>query len=109
MSQPTSKLNDTQELAEGQFLTYVKIKVLHCKKAYLLKELFHDINSFNNEHNVELFTLHTESLQRFLEKQFGDEIGYFPFVRQVLVYSSDTNPCQYDASTLKGAGLRDRD
>ena len=105
----SSTLSDTQQLVEAEFLTYVKIKIMLQKNAYLLNELLHDIASFSEEHSLEPFISNTRTLRRFLEKKFSQEIGFFPFGKQVIVYSADTNPCQYAVLTLQGAGLRDRD
>ena len=44
-----------------------------------------------------------------MKKHSNDQIGFFNSGKQVIVYSSDTNPCQNLVSTLQGYGLRDRD
>ena len=51
----------------------------------------------------------TKSLRRNLEINFPKVICFFSYGKIVLVYSADTNPCQYAVSTLKGTGLRNRD
>ena len=58
---PTSQsntLSDTQQLVEAEFLTYVKIKIMFQKNAYLLNKLLLDITSFSEEHSLETRTLY---------------------------------------------------
>ena len=65
-SSPTSQSNtisDTQQLGEAEFLTYVKIKIMFQKNAYLL---LHDITSFSEEHSLEPFISNKRTLSRFL-------------------------------------------
>ena len=51
----------------------------------------------------------TKSLRRHLEINFPEVICFFNYGEFVIVYSADTNPCQYAVSTLKGTGLGNRD
>ena len=46
-----------------------------------------------------------------LEEHFGTQISFHSVARprSTLVYSSDTNPCDYAVATLHGCGLRDDD
>ena len=48
-------------------------------------------------------------LKRRILEEFEDKISFYPTGRQVIVYSSDVNPCDYSESTLKGHGLREND
>ena len=48
-------------------------------------------------------------LAKKFRNQFSKVICFFSYGKIVLVYSADTNPCQYAVSTLKGTGLRNRD
>ena len=57
------------------------------------------------EQLVESFINATKSLKRHLIDRFGDEICFYPAGRQVKVYASDMNPCQFSVATMKGYEL----
>ena len=42
-------------------------------------------------------------------ENFKDQIGFFNTEKQVIVYSVESNSCQYVASMLQSFGLRKRD
>ena len=48
----------------------------------------------------------TKSLKRELDREFGTSLGYQSVSKYVIVYSSDTNPCDYAIATLHGCGLK---
>ncbi len=51
----------------------------------------------------------TRTLRRKIEEEFGEHISFRSASKYVLVYASDTNPCDYAVATLRGQGLRDDD
>ena len=51
----------------------------------------------------------TSVLKKRLASEFEDTLGFYSTGRVVIVYSSDMNPLEYTAATLKGHGLRDED
>ena len=51
----------------------------------------------------------SKTLRRLLENEFHGDLGFKNVSRHVIVYSNDTNPCDYAVATLHGNGLRDND
>ena len=110
MSQNThNNVSESGEIASVEFCTYVKVKIIWEKNAYLLKEISGDVKNLSEDHNTMPFISYTKSLRQYSEKNFKDQIGFFNLERQVIVYSAETKPCQHVASTLQGFGLPDRD
>eukprot|EP00794_Sanderia_malayensis_P016277 gene16277-17916_t len=92
------------------FLYRVKTSVIRDKKAFLLNELLTDIQFLSEEQHLERPAItETKSLRRLLEKELGDQIGFFPSGIYRIVHSTDINPCEYSVATLHGCGLRSED
>ena len=105
VSQPTSIVDGNEEIVSVEFCTYVKVKILREKNACLLKELLEDVKNLWEEHEMG-----TDWLRRYLKKNYKNLIGFFHSGGQVIVYSAETNPSQYNvASILQCFSLRDRD
>ena len=111
-----TKLGEKNEIEEEiaadvlkEFLGKMKMKVLREKNAYLLRELLEDLKNMSEENGVIPIVKHTVELKRRILEEFEDKISFYPTGRQVIVYSSDVNPCDYSESTLKGHGLREND
>ena len=101
---PHSSVDGNEDIVSVEFCAYVKVKMVREKNACLLKELLEDVKNLRKERDMG-----TESLHRYLKKNYKDQIGFFHSGRQVIAYSAETNPCQYNvASTLQGFSLRDR-
>eukprot|EP00794_Sanderia_malayensis_P012974 gene12974-14308_t len=91
---------------------YIKVKtsVIWDKKAFLLNKLLTDIQFLSEEQHLERPAItETKSLRRLLEKELGDQIGFFPSGIYRIVHSTDINPCEYSVATLHGCGLRSED
>eukprot|EP00794_Sanderia_malayensis_P016364 gene16362-18007_t len=92
------------------FLYRVKTSVIRDKKAFLLNELLTDIQFLSEEQHLERPAItETKSLRRLLEKELGDQIGFFPSGIYRIFHSTDINPCEYSVATLHGCGLRSKD
>ena len=91
------------------FFFKIRKKILKEKCAYFLHELHKDLGDICNDIGLDAIITCTKSLKRALEKEFGDSLGYQTVSKFVIVYSSDTNPCDYAVATLDGCGLRDAD
>eukprot|EP00794_Sanderia_malayensis_P017244 gene17244-18963_t len=92
------------------FLYRVKTSVIRDKKAFLLNKLLTDIQFLSEEQHLERPAIaETKSLRRLLEKELGDQIGFFPSGIYRIVHSTDINPCEYSVATLHGCGLRSED
>ena len=101
--------NFDKEIVIREFNTYIRVKIIKEKSAYLLNKLLEDSNYFSSEFSIEPVFTCTKSLRRHLEINFPEVICFFNYGKFIIVYSADTNPCQYAVSTLKGTGLRNRD
>ena len=101
--------DEVKQMIEKQFVINIKLNIIRDNNGYLLNEILNDIKNLCSENNIEPFITTTRSLRRYLETTFHDDIGFFNKGRHVIVYSTDTNPCQYSVSTLQGTGLRDAD
>ena len=66
------------------------------------------MNLFENYGICPLIDNTKELKRRFIEK-FDEKIGFFPSVKQSIVFSIEVNPCQYSVATLDGFGLSDND
>ena len=113
---PTTKQSERDEIEEEiaanvlkEFLGKIKIKVLRERNAYLLRELLEDLRSMSEENGVVSVVKHTVELKRRILEEFEEKIGFYPTGRQVIVFSSNVNPCDYSEATLKGHGLREND
>ncbi len=91
------------------FLNLTK-KIIKEKCAFLLHELLQDISYANEEVGLDAPIISdTRSHRRKIEEEFGEHISFRSASIYVLVYASDTNPCDYAVATLRGQGLRDDD
>eukprot|EP00794_Sanderia_malayensis_P001967 gene1967-2238_t len=100
---------DVQAMVLAEFDITIKVNILGKKCAYLLSCLLKDIIYLSEEHGIEPVIAHSLTLRKHLEINFPDVVGFFSSGKQVIVYSSDTNPCEYAVAALKGVGLRDTD
>ena len=96
------------DIVRAHFISFINVKILNDKNAYLLRELLNDAISMSAEHNIEPIFGCTKSLKRYLLDNLKD-LGYYKSGKNVIVYSSDVNPCLYAVSTLQGHGLRNND
>eukprot|EP00794_Sanderia_malayensis_P017234 gene17234-18955_t len=102
--------NNTVTAVWNELYRIVENKILRKRHAYLLHDILKDLKNLCLENGIEPVISHTAGLKRKLLEQFTEErLGFFPQGKYVIVYSQDTNPCEYSASTLLGHGLRDND
>ena len=51
----------------------------------------------------------SKSLRKIIETNFEEIVSFQIVGKQLMIYSSDVNPCTYVAAALKKCGLRDDD
>ena len=106
----TAVVDAEREDVKQAFYYNLRRKILRDREAFLLNELLEDVQTMSEENGLdEPVIKDTKSLRRCLEKEFGDDIGFFPSGKFRIVHSADVNPCEYSVATLKGRGLRDAD
>lgn len=93
----------------GDFFCAVRIKILRKKEAFLLHQLLNDVKVISEGNGVNAVVTNTATLRRKLAEEFGEDIGFFPTGRYVIVHSSLMNPCEYSITTLEGHCLNDGD
>ena len=100
-----------QQIALKDFYNKVGSLVVVDKNAFLLSKLLKDFINVCSYH-VEVPFDNTRPLRRKLMFT-EDQIGFFKIrlgsSDQIIVYSQETNPCEFSAATLKGTGLRNKD
>ena len=107
--QEEEKDNKNKKEVIRRFCKLIKQKVLNDKKTFLLIDLLGDIANLSEEEGLEPVATTTNSLRRIIETDFQEMVSFQVVGKQLLIYSSDVNPCIYVTATLKGFGLRDDD
>ena len=102
-------MNQGEADVMADFYRAVRIKIVRKKEAFLLHHLLGDVEMYSEESGMDPVVTSTATLKRRLIEEFGDEIGFFPTGKYVIVHSSSINPCEYSVATLKGHCLRDED
>ena len=100
--------NPMAVIVQSHFSSYINVKILNDKNAYLLSELLNDAIYMSAEHDIEPIFNCTRSLRKYLEDHHQD-LGYYNSGKNVIVYSLYINPCLDAVSTLQGHGLRKND
>ena len=90
----------------NDFFTSIRLNILRDENAYLLTQLLDDWIHLCSTRGIVTLITRTNQLRKRMEDKFGDDLGFFPSGKYVIVYSTWLNPCQYSVSTLMGAGLR---
>ena len=106
------EVDKAETLTWKTFLYKIKQKILKEKCAFTLKDLLNDIISISEEMKLdEPVISNKRTLQRRLKEEFGNTIEFnVPHGGgSTIVYSADTNPCDYAVAALHGCGLRDDD
>ena len=58
----------------------------------MLNEFLKDIATKSEEQSVEPPITHASTLKLKLLEKFGDDLGYFPSGKQLIVHAADANP-----------------
>ena len=95
-------INQEEADVMADFYQAVRIKIVRKKEAFLLHHLLGDVEMDSEEAGVDSVVTSTATLKRRLTEEFGDDIGFFPTGKYVIVHSSSINPCEYSVATLKG-------
>eukprot|EP00794_Sanderia_malayensis_P019707 gene19707-21653_t len=104
--------DDLEEIKDdvmSEIFAKIRTKILREKQAFLLSDLLRDIKNLSDEKGVDSPINNTAAMKKKLICVFSERLGFYPSGRQVIIYSSDMNPIEYMAATLKGHGLRDED
>ena len=102
--------DNREKHATETFFHKIRIKILRDKCAFLLHELLQDIIDICNDVDLDYTAFScTKSLKRALQREFGGALSYKPVSKYVIVFSSETNPCDYAIAALHACGLRDSD
>lgn len=107
-----SKIKDgasDEENVLQDFFTSIQLNIIRDENAYLLTQLLEDWIRLCDERGIETLITRTNQIRRKIVDRFGDEIGFFPTGKFVIVHSALINPCKYSVATIKGNGLRDID
>ena len=75
--------------------------------AFLLSNSLKELMKLYENYGICPLTDNTKELKRRLTKKFEEKIGFFPWGKQLIVFSIEVNPCQYSVATLDGFGLSD--
>ena len=94
----------------NEFYRIIEKEILKKRKTHLLSDILEDLKNLIYEYGIDPVLVHTVGLLRNLIQHFSEErLGFHPQGRYVIVYSQDTNPCEYSVAIIKGHGLRDGD
>ena len=105
----TKASNIEENYVLDEFFTSIQLNVIRDENAYLLTQLLADWLQLCNERHISSLITRTNQIRRKIEERFGDDVGFFPSGKYIIVPSAFLTPCTYSVATLKGAGLRDID
>ena len=105
----SKEIDKRQEHALSTFFRNSRLRILKDKCAYLLHELLEDFRCICEDAGLEETAIINTRTFKNKKDEFGSKISFKSLSKYLIVYASDTNPCDYAIATLHGRGLRDED